>query len=311
MLTREPIVQIHASRLCNYTCLHCYSSSSPFARESLPVEDILSTTGQLADEGYRRASLSGGEPVLYKDYETLAKGLFDQGFHTSVITNGTQTERLLPGMRAGYVQHASVSFDGDENLHDAVRQKTGAFQRACKALDVLLNAQFSPGVVISVTHQSLMILPDLVDDLVQLGVTQFQLHPLASVGRAIESVDHLGPELSEEALLRLILLTMCLRKKHPGIEIHSDAIISDRLVFEDSQIEGNLISPIVLRDDGKIVPYAYDVSPDLELGRVGGSTLTCHVNAPVGRVLRTAFSRARETLATTVYREIVGCSERT
>ncbi|MBM1691610.1 radical SAM protein [Sulfitobacter geojensis] len=311
MLTREPIVQIHASRFCNYACLHCYSSSSPFARESLSVEDILSTTHLLADEGYRHASLSGGEPVLYKDYDALAKGLFDQGFHTSVITNGTQTERLLPGMRAGYIQHASVSFDGDEKLHDTVRQKAGAFQRACKALEDLLNAGLSTGVVISVTQQSMPILPNFIDSLVQLGVTQFQLHPLASVGRAVTSIDELGPELSQEALLRLILLTMCLRKKHPAVEIHSDAIISDRLDFGDGQIEGSLISPIVLRDDGKIVPYAYDVSLDLELGHVGAAALTCHVAAPVGRVLRAAFSRAREKLATTVYREIVGCSKPT
>lgn len=308
MLTREPVVQIHASRFCNYQCLHCYSTSGPRAQEALSVNAILKTTRQLAKAGYRRASLSGGEPVLYTDFEALAEGLTRQGFSVSVITNGTQSARLIRVMQAGYVDHASVSFDGPCALHDKIRQKPGAYKQAKAALDDLVKAGQSAGAVLSVTRDSLVHIPSVVANVVALGARHIQLHPLASIGRADASMSILGPELAPEALLRLIFLAAVLEALHSDITVQCDALTGQTLkTLENIQL-GKLITPLIIRDDGLMLPYSYDVSRSFSLGHVGGPTPQTQVSNRLNEALAEAFNVATRKPATTFYREVVAAS---
>lgn len=303
MLTRKPVVQIHASRFCNYKCLHCYSDSSPDARNSLSVDAILKTTGQLAQRGYRRASLSGGEPVLYGSFETLAKGLADQGFSTAVITNGTRPRQLLKAMEAGQILHTSISFDGPEHLHDDIRQRKGAYNRALETLRLLSDAKQSVGAVLSATRHSIPYIPGLVTDVVEAGARHIQLHPLATVGRAQNFEPILGPELPHEALLRLILMASVLGKIHPDVAVQCDALTGKTLQRICRDRRGDLITPLVIRDDGLLVPYSYDASPALALGRVGQKLSGCRVDDQLNRIIENAIRLAVCKPATTFYRE--------
>ena len=309
MLTRHPIVQIHPSRFCNYTCLHCYSSSSPDVRNGLPVNTILSTTARLADEGYRLASLSGGEPVLYAEFEALAEGLTAQGYQTSVISNGTHPHRLLRTMQAGHVQHASISIDGPQHLHDTIRQKKGAFKRALTALSTLLDDGQSTGAVVSVTQQSLPHLPQVVDDLIAHGIQQIQLHPIAAVGRASQSVDIIGAELPQEALMRLILIAEVFSKLYPNVQFHCDAVSGAMLNTQPPAQNGRLISPIVIRDDGWLVPYSYDVSKTFALGHVSDPVVNCRLNDQTAAAVDCALDACKRLAACTFYREFANVAK--
>lgn len=60
------ILQIHPSRQCNLSCLHCYSSSSPHEKEHLTLKLLCDAISDAAAEGFNYVSLSGGEPMLYK-----------------------------------------------------------------------------------------------------------------------------------------------------------------------------------------------------------------------------------------------------
>lgn len=311
MLTRDPIVQIHPSRFCNYTCLHCYSSSSPDVRDGLPVNTILSTTARLADEGYRLASLSGGEPVLYADFATLAKGLTTQGYRTSVISNGTHPHHLLRAMQAGHVQHAAISIDGPQHLHDTIRQKQGAFKRALIGLSTLLDDGQSTGALVSVTQQSLPHLPQVVGDLITHGVQQIQLHPIAAVGRAGQTTDIIGAELPQEALMRLILMTEVLSQLYPNVQIDCDAVSGAMLNAQTSAQNGQLISPIIIRDDGWLVPYSYDVSKTFALGHISEPAINCRLNDRTAAAVDRALDVCKSLAACTFYREFVDIAQRT
>ncbi|MCG3266691.1 radical SAM protein [Yoonia sp. I 8.24] len=147
MLSQTPVVQIHISRFCNYRCLHCYSSSGPHQKESLKIPDVLAWTASLFASGYRRVCLSGGEPTLASGFLELANGLSDQGYRVSMITNGSRVQTVLDAMNTGAVQHTSVSFDGPKALHDQIRAKAGAFDRALSTIKTLAQSGLSCGVV--------------------------------------------------------------------------------------------------------------------------------------------------------------------
>ncbi len=60
------ILQIHPTRRCNLSCLHCYSSSSPHERDVLDVALLCDAISDAVEEGYNIASISGGEPLVYQ-----------------------------------------------------------------------------------------------------------------------------------------------------------------------------------------------------------------------------------------------------
>lgn len=308
MLTRQPIIQIHATRFCNYACLHCYSSSSPQDRAHLSKSSLLATTERLSNAGYRRAALSGGEPVLYPDFQPLAQGLSEQGLKVSLISNGSRPAPLLQAMKGGCVDHCSISIDGPEALHDQIRQSKGAFERAVKTIRTLIEQDLSCGIVLAVSRGSLPHIPDLITYFASLGVTQVQLHPLAQTGRAAKNASVLGQELPQEALLRLILLARVLEAQFPKIKVHCDAVLRRGLTALPLPKADQLISPLVIRDDGSVAPYAYDMQRSFDLGHIRSPFFSPHVTPELAQMIQHSLDLSSKDVATTFYRDLVASS---
>jgi len=68
---RFKALQIHPTRFCNLTCLHCYSSSGPEQREALGAPLLVDAITEAGAEGYNDIAFSGGEPILYGDLRRL------------------------------------------------------------------------------------------------------------------------------------------------------------------------------------------------------------------------------------------------
>jgi len=309
MLTNTPVVQIHQSRFCNLKCLHCYSSSGPTERKSLPVDEILRTTATLSRAGYRRASLSGGEPVLAPGFHDLAAGLADQDFRVAVITNGSRPKPLLDAMHEGVVQHASISFDGPEVLHDTIRSRNGSFRTALRTLERLANEGLSCGAVLSATQHSLPHLPDLVDLVCAAGAAHVQLHPIASTGRARHEAQTVGPELPPEALLRLVAMGRLLQGTYPAVQIQVDVLLGQAL-RRVKQCEDDLISPLVIADDGSLLPFCFDISRDYALGRLGEPGIDYRLGSRLKALLNRVADDVSTVAAANFYRELVCASDR-
>ena len=71
----------------------------------------------------------GGEPFLFPGIIELLEYLLEKGIATSVDTNGTMLERYAADLvRLGDVE-LTISVDGPEAVHDAVRGINGSFRR--------------------------------------------------------------------------------------------------------------------------------------------------------------------------------------
>src|ERR1700720_750592 len=94
----QPIVQIHPTRRCNLRCLHCYSSSSPDEKDSLTYPVLAALIEDAEALGYKVASFSGGEPVLYSRLQDTLRCAKDHGMRTTVTSNGMllTESRLAP-----------------------------------------------------------------------------------------------------------------------------------------------------------------------------------------------------------------------
>src|SRR3569832_597215 len=82
------VVQIHPTRRCNLRCLHCNSSSSPDERGMLDKELLLGAVSDAAHADYNRASISGGEPLMYTNLVSLLAHARTCGLRTAIATFG-------------------------------------------------------------------------------------------------------------------------------------------------------------------------------------------------------------------------------
>jgi MoaA/NifB/PqqE/SkfB family radical SAM enzyme len=267
-LMRRRVVHIHPTLLCNLACAHCYSTSGPAAVAELSFSDILCTTVGLRAHGYDLASISGGEPTVYGGLEPLCAGLGNQGYTLSIISNG-----MLPS-RVGYVAKEirpallSISFDGLEVRHDAIRRRKGSFARAIESVRASVAAGQRTGAVVSVSDEGLSDVPDITDMLVSEGVSHIQLHPLSKVGRARDTVSLAEPD--SDTLLRVIVLARVLSALYETVTVECDALPGRDFAERELPCAGDVVSPLVIGADGWVWPVAYGFPARFRFGRIGG-----------------------------------------
>lgn len=123
---------------CNLSCRHCGSSCGPSSRiDELTTEQllgILDTIGEDFDCSRIFVSITGGEPLLRPDLETVVQRMTELGMESCIVTNGTL---LTPQRAADLVQAGmrtiSISVDGEAAEHDAMRGD-GSHARALEGI---------------------------------------------------------------------------------------------------------------------------------------------------------------------------------
>ncbi len=86
-------VEFELTTRCNLNCRHCHINQSAVDRQvretELSASEILAIAGQAVDLGTLWCLLTGGEPLLRNDFETIYIGLKKAGLLVSVFTNAT------------------------------------------------------------------------------------------------------------------------------------------------------------------------------------------------------------------------------
>jgi radical SAM protein with 4Fe4S-binding SPASM domain len=108
---------------CNLRCVHCECSAGTPRPDELSSEEALALCGQLAELGTKKVSLSGGEPLMRKDWPLIAERLKALDIETHLITNGLL---LTPAVARRCVElgldWVSISIDGLMSTHDSIRR---------------------------------------------------------------------------------------------------------------------------------------------------------------------------------------------
>ncbi len=133
---------------CNLTCRHCYLGEP--AQRELPLDVIIDVLDQFEEIQGLRVLISGGEPLLHRDFDGLNEYLSSYPLRRVLFTNGLLLDkRRLENLS---VEEIQVSIDGLEEAHDALRGR-GSFKKALRALrlareegfDVSVSTMVHPG----------------------------------------------------------------------------------------------------------------------------------------------------------------------
>ena len=121
---------------CNLRCKHCYMSAPKRKYRDLSMKEIKDFIRQMADAEIHRVSITGGEPLIRKDFWQIIESLQSAGIHVDqIFTNG-----LLVSPR--FLQRAKemnlscefvLSYDG-KGTHDWLRGIEGTEVQTIEAI---------------------------------------------------------------------------------------------------------------------------------------------------------------------------------
>ncbi|MGH8609727.1 MAG: pyrroloquinoline quinone biosynthesis protein PqqE, partial [Gammaproteobacteria bacterium] len=167
---------------CPLQCAYC-SNPADFAeyKDELSTEDWLRVLREARAMGATQLGLSGGEPLLRRDLETLIARARRLGFYTNLITSGVgMDEARVRGFREAGLDHIQLSFQAStKELNDYIAG-TRAFQHKLEMAHAVKKLGF-PMVLCFVLHREnedqiehmLELAIQLEADYVELATTQY------------------------------------------------------------------------------------------------------------------------------------------
>ncbi|HOW58281.1 MAG TPA: radical SAM protein [Candidatus Omnitrophota bacterium] len=153
------IIQFQYNYVCNFACQHCSIKRFQGKKEgrTFTIPDVKDLFRQADEMGLARVTITGGEPLVFKDFDELVAAIDPQKFYINCDTNGW----LLDVKRAKHLKKIGVdriqlSLDSlNAKEHDDFRKAPGSFERAMKAVDAALDAGLGIFIQTVVTKQRL------------------------------------------------------------------------------------------------------------------------------------------------------------
>jgi MoaA/NifB/PqqE/SkfB family radical SAM enzyme len=158
--TRHPILaHIIPVRRCNLSCAYCneYDNQS----KPVPTETMLERINRLGDLGTTIITISGGEPLLHPELDTLIRQIRRRGIIAGMITNGyLLTADRIRGLNRAGLEHLQISIDNvipDDVSKKSLKVLDKKLQRLAEYADFHVNINSVVGSGISHPQDALVI----------------------------------------------------------------------------------------------------------------------------------------------------------
>ena len=163
------------NKRCNLKCDFCdlwhYTDLMPFENAATIIQ-------RAPAAGVKTLVITGGEPFVHPRIFELIELAKNLGLGVNITTNGTLLTRDVGRLRDSRVDSLSLSLDGFEANHDALRGVDGTYALVMDALDVLKReTEIHLNIYFVVTNQNVRDLQPVYDMTVERGV-EFDFWPV-------------------------------------------------------------------------------------------------------------------------------------
>jgi radical SAM protein with 4Fe4S-binding SPASM domain len=195
---------------CNMKCMHCGSSAGKSRLNELTTNEALDLCNQFNDLNVEIVNLTGGEPILRKDWFDIGKKIKDLGMDLSLLSNGLALdEKTISLIRKLEVYTMGLSIDGGiPKTHDTMRGINGSFEKCILSLELLKKENIPTTVITTVHKGNIRELNSIKEKILDLA-NAWQIQIAAPIGRFPKNLI-----LSKEEYYSLALYIAATRKKY-------------------------------------------------------------------------------------------------
>lgn len=173
----QPVLVVMTTTRCNFHCPHClreFIDDSKRLTQDLSVDIFERVLGESQKINLNHVSFSGGEPILHPEFGELISLVdkYDQRFNFA--TNGWLYEEYWKIIKQNRerLNIVLLSIDGaTAEVHDAVRNKPGSFERAVSAIKFYRKNKVPLAVTFCITKQNYHQIEEIVLFCVEYGVS--------------------------------------------------------------------------------------------------------------------------------------------
>jgi len=195
---------LYISGSCNLACKHCWISPE-FAQTSengkfVKPEYIKNAIIQAKPLGLYSVKLTGGEPLLHPEFESIVDILEKENIVFHMETNGILLEKdmvelLKNRKRKPFI---SVSVDGAHaETHEELRGVKGSFDQTIEGIKKLVGNGFSPQLICTLHKGNVSEVDDVVILAKKIGCGSVKFNPVQQIGRGDEYCREYGLKVSE------------------------------------------------------------------------------------------------------------------
>lgn len=260
---------------CPLQCAYC---SNPLellkANREMATQDWLSLFDQAADLGVLQIHLSGGEPTLRPDLETLVHRLSDRGIYTNLITAGVGIrEGRIDDLAKAGLDHVQISFQG---AVAATTEKIGNYRDAhFKKIETAKNVRASglPLTINAPIHRhNIDEIPAFIDLALELDAERLEIANVQYAGWALLNRNTLMPDRA--AVEHQVNVVREAQEWLHGI-LAIDFVTPDYFaIYPKPCMGGWARDAFMVAPDGTVLPcHAAGTIPDLVFDRFGERSL--------------------------------------
>lgn len=149
------ILQFQYNYRCNFQCVHCCITKMEKDARFFRLDDVRELSRQADDLGLAHITITGGEPLIFRDLDELVLALDPDKFFIAVDSNGwLLNDEKARHLKAIGVEKVHLSLDSVEpGEHDDFRRRRGSHARVLRAIDASKNAGLSVLLNTVVTKQ--------------------------------------------------------------------------------------------------------------------------------------------------------------
>lgn len=247
-----PIVILMPHSACNCRCVMCDIWKDNHNLKQLTEADISGLLYTLNKLGTQQILMSGGEALLNPNFFTLCAILKKQKIKISVLSTGLALKKNAPQITS-WVDDIIVSLDGDEVLHNEIRNIPDAFAKMAEGIAAIraIDPAFKITARTVIHQQNYKQWPLIIDAAKKLAVNQISFLPADVSSHAFNREVLWDASRQQEILIREEELTPL------------NVIIDELITVYQHDFENRFIaeSPEKIRKIAQYYASFYNLSP--------------------------------------------------
>ncbi|XOB46460.1 MAG: radical SAM protein [Candidatus Nealsonbacteria bacterium] len=192
---------------CNLSCLHCCTMPSVINKEKeMTFDEIQNLFSKLSLLKIGKLVLTGGNPLLRRDFYKIASFVKSNISEVSLCTNGTLiTKRNITKFVKLEFSNITIGFDGAKpTTHDWFRGVKGAFKRTTNAIRLLREHNCPVTIHVTLHRRNFFELPQIVNFAKKYGL-KMNIGRILPIGKAKVSIQDIDLTASQNKILKKVV----------------------------------------------------------------------------------------------------------